>query len=124
MLIPLIVLSIGAVFAGFAFHHPFIYPEEGLAFWNGSLAFDAHLMHATHEVPLWVKWTPFTVMVIGLFLAWNSYIRNTDAAGALRRAVRAAAPVPVQQMVFRRAVQHRLREARLRDRPLLLEARR
>jgi NADH-quinone oxidoreductase subunit L len=77
MLIPLILLSIGAVFAGIAFHHPFIYPEEGLAFWNGSLAFDAELMHHAHEVPLWVKWTPFTVMAIGLFLAWNSYIRNT-----------------------------------------------
>ena len=77
MLIPLILLSIGAVFAGIAFHHPFIYPEEGLAFWNGSLAFDAELMHHAHEAPLWVKWTPFTVMAIGLFLAWNSYIRNT-----------------------------------------------
>ncbi len=77
MLIPLVVLSIGAVFAGIAFHHPFIYPEEGLAFWNGSLAFDAELMHEAHSVDLWVKWTPFTVMAIGLFLAWNSYIRNT-----------------------------------------------
>ena len=77
MLIPLVVLSIGAVFAGIAFHHQFIYPEEGMAFWKGSLAFDEHLMHAAHEVPLWVKWTPFTVMAIGLFLAWNSYIRNT-----------------------------------------------
>ncbi|GAA0862577.1 NADH-quinone oxidoreductase subunit L [Sphingopyxis soli] len=78
MLIPLGVLSIGAVFAGVVFHHQFIYPEEGMAFWKGSLAFDAHLMHAAHEVPLWVKWMPFTVMAIGLFLAWNSYIRNTS----------------------------------------------
>lgn len=79
MLIPLVLLSIGAVFAGIAFHHQFIYPEEGAAFWQGSmLAFDEHLMHAAHEVPLWVKWTPFTVMAIGLFLAWNSYIRNTS----------------------------------------------
>ena len=78
MLVPLILLSIGAVFAGFAFKYPFIYPEEGLAFWSGSmLAFDEHLMHAAHNVPLWVKWTPFAVMAIGLFLAWNSYIRNT-----------------------------------------------
>ena len=78
MLVPLILLSIGAVFAGFAFKYPFIYPEEGMAFWSGSmLAFDEHLMHAAHNVPLWVKWTPFAVMAIGLFLAWNSYIRNT-----------------------------------------------
>ena len=81
MLIPLVALSIGAVFAGIAFHHQFIYPEEGMAFWNGSLAFDAHLMHAAHEVPWWVKWMPFTVMAIGLFLAWNSYIRNTTLPG-------------------------------------------
>jgi NADH-quinone oxidoreductase subunit L len=77
MLIPLIILSIGAVFAGILFHHQFIGPEEGAAFWKGSLAFDAHLMHAAHEVPTWVKWMPFTAMAIGLFLAWNSYIRNT-----------------------------------------------
>ena len=78
MLIPLVLLSIGAVFAGYAFKYQFIYPEQGLAFWNGSmLAYDAELMHHSHEVPTWVKWTPFTVMVIGLFLAWNSYIRNT-----------------------------------------------
>ena len=77
MLIPLGVLSLGAVFAGMLFNHQFIYPEEGAAFWKGSLAFNEHLMHAAHEVPLWVKWMPFTVMAIGLFLAWNSYIRNT-----------------------------------------------
>ncbi|QUM71157.1 NADH-quinone oxidoreductase subunit L [Sphingopyxis granuli] len=77
MLIPLVVLSLGAVFAGILFHHQFIYPEEGAAFWKGSLFFDEHLMHAAHEVPLWVKWMPFTVMAIGLFLAWNSYIRDT-----------------------------------------------
>jgi len=77
MLIPLGVLSLGAVFAGMLFNHQFIYPEEGAAFWKGSLAFNEHLMHAAHEVPLWVMWMPFTVMAIGLFLAWNSYIRNT-----------------------------------------------
>jgi len=77
MLIPLGVLSIGAIFAGYLFHHPFIYPEEGMAFWNGSLAFDAHLMHAAHEVPTIIKWMPFAAMAIGLLIAWNSYIRNT-----------------------------------------------
>ncbi|MBL8651488.1 MAG: NADH-quinone oxidoreductase subunit L [Sphingopyxis sp.] len=82
MLIPLGVLSLGAVFAGIAFHKQFIYPEEGATFWAGSMmAFDEHLMHAAHVVPLWVKWTPFTVMAIGLFLAWNSYIRNTSLPG-------------------------------------------
>ena len=46
MLLPLVVLSLGAVFAGLIFHGPFVGPEEGMHFWNGSLAFDEHLMHA------------------------------------------------------------------------------
>ena len=78
MLIPLGVLSLGAVFAGFVFHHAFIDPEGGLAFWKGSLFFDEHLMHAAHEVPTWIKWMPFTAMAIGLVIAWNNYIRDTS----------------------------------------------
>ena len=78
ILLPLIVLSLGAVFAGFIFHGPFVGPEEGGHFWNGSLAFDEHLMHASHKVPTWVKWSPFAVMAAGLLIAWASYIRYTD----------------------------------------------
>ncbi len=76
ILVPLILLSIGAVFAGFVFHKPFIYAEEGAAFWGSSIAFDAVLMEAAHNVPLWVKWTPFAVMALGLLIAWNNYVRN------------------------------------------------
>ena len=76
MLIPLIVLSIGAVLAGFAFQHAFISEGEG-EFWRGSLSFPEHLIHAMHGVPLWVKWAPFSVMAIGLLTAWYGYIRNT-----------------------------------------------
>ena len=72
------LLSLGAIFAGFAFQHHFIGPEEGRAFWSTSLAFDAHLMHAAHEVDWWVKWAPFGVMLAGALLAWNSYIRDTN----------------------------------------------
>ncbi|OHC95794.1 MAG: NADH-quinone oxidoreductase subunit L [Sphingomonadales bacterium RIFCSPLOWO2_12_FULL_63_15] len=78
MLVPLIVLSIGAVFAGLVFHDQFIGSEGGIAFWQGSLAFDSHLMHAAHEVPKWVKFSPFTVMLTGLAIAWLAYIKNTD----------------------------------------------
>ncbi len=79
MLIPLAVLSIGAVLAGFVFHHAFGDAEAGAVFWKNSLAFDGHLMHAAHEVPKWVKWAPFAVMLTGLLIAYNNYIRNPDA---------------------------------------------
>ncbi|RJG57124.1 NADH-quinone oxidoreductase subunit L [Sphingobium terrigena] len=78
MLVPLIVLSLGAVFAGFLFHDQFIGAEGGIEFWKGVLSFDSHLMHAAHEVPTWVKFAPFTVMLTGLLIAWLAYIKNTD----------------------------------------------
>jgi NADH-quinone oxidoreductase subunit L len=77
MLVPLGVLSIGAVFAGIVFHHPFIEVEEGARFWSGSLYFDTHLMHAIHEVPLWVKLMPAIVMILGFLIALRAYILDT-----------------------------------------------
>jgi NADH-quinone oxidoreductase subunit L len=76
MLVPLGLLSIGAIFAGIGFHHAFIDAAEGEHFWAHSIYFDHGLMHAIHESPLWVKLAPGLVMLLGLFLAWNAYIRN------------------------------------------------
>ena len=81
MLVPLGLLSLGAVFAGIVFHHAFIDVEEGARFWAGSIAFDTHLMHAIHEVPLWVKLSPAAAMVLGFFIAWNAYLRNPSIPG-------------------------------------------
>jgi NADH-quinone oxidoreductase subunit L len=75
MLVPLGVLALGAVVAGFLFHHAFL--EEG-AFWAGSLAYDEHLMHAMHEVPLWVKLSATAAMLIGLTIAVLAYIVHRD----------------------------------------------
>ena len=75
MLIPLGVLSVGAVLAGYVFHHSFISEGTG-EFWKGSIAFDEHVIHAMHGVPTWVKWAPFAVMLAGLVIAWYGYIRN------------------------------------------------
>jgi NADH-quinone oxidoreductase subunit L len=78
ILVPLGVLAAGALFAGFIFHAPFIGAEEGSRFWAGSIAFNEHLAHATHQVPLWVKLAPGTVMLIGFLIALQAYIRDTS----------------------------------------------
>jgi NADH-quinone oxidoreductase subunit L len=79
MLIPLILLSVGAVFGGYAFYYSFFGVEEGARFWAASTLYhNEHLVHAAHEVPLWVKWSPFAVMSTGLLVAWLAYIRHTD----------------------------------------------
>ena len=78
MLLPLLVLSVGAVFAGFVFHGIFIDPAAGEHFWRGSVAFDEHLMHAMHEVPELIKLSATIVMLLGLAIAWLAYIRSPD----------------------------------------------
>jgi len=80
MLVPLAVLTIGAIFAGLLFHGPFIEAEEGAHFWQTSIMFDTHLMHALHETPVLVKLLPGTVMLIGLLIAWSAYVRNPQLA--------------------------------------------
>ena len=81
MLVPLGLLALGAIFAGMAFHNPFLEVEEGARFWASSLAFDGHLMHEIHEVPLWVKLAPAAVMILGFLIALQAYICRTDIPG-------------------------------------------
>ncbi len=76
ILVPLALLSFGAVTAGFIFHGYFIEPTAGEAYWKGSIAFREHLMHAMHEVPLGVKLSASIAMLLGLWGAWMAYIRN------------------------------------------------
>ncbi|WP_296716414.1 NADH-quinone oxidoreductase subunit L [Erythrobacter sp.] len=78
MLIPLGVLTLGAIFAGFAFKYDFI---DGEAFWGGSIYFNENLIHALHVVPLWVKLTATIVMLLGLAGAYFAYIAKPDIPG-------------------------------------------
>jgi NADH-quinone oxidoreductase subunit L len=94
MLIPLGVLSLGAVLAGFIFTHDFI--SEGAGhFWQGSIAFGEELIHHMHAVPGWVKWAPFMVMVTGFAIAFYGYVANTAFPARV-----AAALGPVYRFVY------------------------
>ena len=73
MLVPLGVLSLGAIAAGYLFAHAFL---EDAGFWAGSIFWNEHLMHAMHEVPTLVKYAATIVMVLGFAGAWYAYIRN------------------------------------------------
>jgi len=44
---------------------------------------DNTVIHAAHEVPKWVKVSPFVAMILGLGLAWLFYIRRPDLPGKL-----------------------------------------
>ncbi len=75
MLVPLLLLSVGAVASGFVFVDFFVghHQEE---FWRGAI-FNAptnHVLHDAHEVPTWVKWAPLVASVLGLLGAFYVYI--------------------------------------------------
>jgi NADH-quinone oxidoreductase subunit L len=78
MLIPLALLSVGAIAAGQVFAPKFL---DDAAFWAGSIFYNENLIHAMHAVPYWVKYSAFTVMVLGFIGAWWAYIKNPSIPG-------------------------------------------
>jgi len=75
MLIPLGVLTIGAVAAGQVFAPAFL---DSAAFWAGSIFYNEPLIHAMHAVPYWVKYSALIVMLIGFAGAYVAYIARPD----------------------------------------------
>ncbi|MGE3290947.1 MAG: NADH-quinone oxidoreductase subunit L [Geminicoccaceae bacterium] len=73
MTVPLMVLAVGAVLAGWL-GTGMISAEQD--FWAGAIYYgeDNHILHAMHEVPFWVKLAPFLAMVIGLGFSWYCYL--------------------------------------------------
>jgi len=74
MRLPLILLSIGAIVAGFLFAGKFIGPDH-LAFWKGAIftAANNHVL-AEVEAPWWLDQSPLIAAVIGLAVAAYVYI--------------------------------------------------
>ncbi len=75
MLVPLLILSVGAVAAGYVFAPYFIGHHEG-QFW-GQAIFNGptnHVLHDSHGVPTWVKWSPLILTLIGTCVAYWIYV--------------------------------------------------
>lgn len=87
MLIPLAVLSLGAVAAGFAFKEAFI-GHDYEHFWKAALftGKDNHILHEMHEVPGWVVASPFIAMVLGFLVSLYMYVLRPDVPGRLAAA--------------------------------------
>jgi NADH-quinone oxidoreductase subunit L len=86
MLVPLGVLALGAITAGFAFKEAFI-GHDYEHFWKTALftAKDNHVLHAMHEVPKWVVWSPFVAMVVGFAGAFYCYVLRPDVPGQIAK---------------------------------------
>jgi NADH-quinone oxidoreductase subunit L len=77
MSIPLILLSIGAVFAGIAFAPAFLTEH----YWQGAVVYSEHLHEAAEHLPWLVGLAPTIVMLIGLGIAIQAYLRDTTIPG-------------------------------------------
>ncbi len=78
MLIPLAMLAMGALFAGFAFHDYFIGEARG-AFWGASLKIvGPDVLDAIHHIPALFKWLPTVAMLLGFLMALWAYVLNTS----------------------------------------------
>jgi NADH-quinone oxidoreductase subunit L len=88
MLVPLTVLAFGAVVAGAA--TPFFIGAGQHEFW-GKAIFNGehnHILHAMHEVPAWVIWSPTAAMVAGFVIAYAYYIAVPSLPAATANAFR------------------------------------
>jgi NADH-quinone oxidoreductase subunit L len=83
ILVPITLLALGAALAGQLFHGIFVGAETAPEYWRQGVAFSRELAEAAESSALWVKLTPTIVMLIGLWIAWNNYIRDPAAPGRL-----------------------------------------
>ena len=75
MTVPLVLLAIGALAAGYAFHEQLLGPDW-MAFWGHSIqiAPTNHVLAAMEMVPAWVGMSPSVVGLAGIALAYLFYM--------------------------------------------------
>ena len=81
MLLPLIVLAIGALFSGFFFKDFFI-GSAAESFWGHSIALHHH---DHHHIPFLIYYAPMILGFLGLFLAWYMYLKNKTIANNIAK---------------------------------------
>jgi len=99
MIVPLLVLAAGAIFAGWAFYDLFV-GEGRMAFWGASiftLGGEHDVLHAAHNVPEWVPHGPLLVGLIGIALAYLAYMFIPAVPDMTARAFG-----PVHRLFFRK----------------------
>jgi NADH-quinone oxidoreductase subunit L len=74
MLIPLILLSIGAIFAGYTFKELFISHNEINNFWQNSIFFLEPL--STDHPPLWFLFLTPTLVILSIPIAYYLFVKN------------------------------------------------
>tara|TARA_B100000123_G_scaffold84562_1_gene61072 strand:+ start:1536 stop:3467 length:1932 start_codon:yes stop_codon:yes gene_type:complete len=88
MLIPLFVLALGAIFSGWYFYNDFV-GYNWKEFWGNSIFIsEKHkAFKLAHYVPLWVKYLPIFLAILGILCAYLFYILNPNLPKILSKKV-------------------------------------
>ncbi len=75
MTVPLMILSVGAVFSGWALHQDFIGTDQ-VAFWSASIVSgpNNHILVDIEHVPDYIAWLPTITSGLGIVLAYVMYM--------------------------------------------------
>jgi NADH-quinone oxidoreductase subunit L len=86
MLIPLVILAVGSIAAGWPALQLFT-GHGAEEFFRNSLAYatDNHVLEDMEHLPLEITLSPTVMMIIGFLVAWQFYIRRPDIPVAMAR---------------------------------------
>ncbi len=89
MILPLLVLAAGAIFAGWLGYNDFV-GEGRENFWRDSILVlpDHASLEAAHHAPLWVGLSPFAMGLLGIAVAWLAYIWRPEIPVVAARRLR------------------------------------
>ena len=76
MLVPLIVLAIGSIFAGFFFKELFIGQYASNNFWSDSIKFLSPI--STDHPPLWIVYFTPVIVVLSIPIAYYLFVKNKN----------------------------------------------
>jgi NADH-quinone oxidoreductase subunit L len=82
MIFPLIILAIGAIFAGMTFKDMFIGHETAYEFWGQSIKFLKPL--STDHPPTWFLLLTPTLVVVAIPFSYFLFLKNTKIVNGLR----------------------------------------
>ncbi len=85
MTIPLFVLSLGAIGAGYIFANHLGIVNSDLSFWQGSIVGGSALLEHAHHLPMLVKKYPLIAGTSGLLIAWLLYIVKPSLPGKIAK---------------------------------------
>ncbi|WP_407051011.1 NADH-quinone oxidoreductase subunit L [Methyloraptor flagellatus] len=84
MTVPLILLGIGAIFAGMLFS-PWFIGAGAEGFWKGAVVVAHAAEGHEHHPPVWVMFAPFVAMAVGFVVAFLFYVVDPSRPAALAK---------------------------------------